>query len=259
MYYEIYIDVLFLINFMMDYLLLGIIKKVLRCSATHGRIFLGAGAGALGTCLVLILPIHPYFKLFLCHTTVNSAMLLLGLRIRSGKAFLESLVLLYAGSFLMGRILGAFQPYVRTAGVFVFLAAISYEVIQKLFDWLKKLCRVGEYFCIATLYWNGKSCKVRAVIDTGNHLREPAGGRPVHVIDRRVFLRAFEKEKVENLQYVGYHSIGKKEGVMPVIRIDKICVHRESDCWLETPYLAIGNEEITLTGKYEMIINPAAL
>lgn len=259
MYYEVYIDVLFLINFMMDYFLLGIIKKVLRCSATHWRIFLGAVLGAALMCLVFLLQVHPYIKLFLYHMVANTAMLLVGLHIKSIKSFFESFVLLYTGSFLMGGILEIFQPYTRIAGLFVLLAAVSYEVIWKIFEWIKKLYRINEYYCKATLYWNGKKCHVRAVIDTGNHLREPSGGKPVHVIDKSVFLRAFEKEKVKNLQYVCYHSIGKKEDFMPVIRIDRICLHRESDCWLEMPYLAIGNEEITLTGKYEMIINPAAL
>ena len=53
-YYELYVDVLFLVNFMMDYLLLLLVKKMLKCTATHGRVCLGAFAGALLTCIVVM-------------------------------------------------------------------------------------------------------------------------------------------------------------------------------------------------------------
>ena len=51
MYYELYIDVFFLVNFMMDAILLEILRKILGCPVSHGRVFLGAGAGAFGTCV----------------------------------------------------------------------------------------------------------------------------------------------------------------------------------------------------------------
>ena len=49
MYYELYIDVFFLVNFMMDAILLEILRKILGCPVSHGRVLLGAGAGAFGT------------------------------------------------------------------------------------------------------------------------------------------------------------------------------------------------------------------
>ena len=56
MYYELYIDVLFLENFMMDSLLLLAVNKMLKNSATYGRLFIGA---ALGLSLI-----HIYFEKF---------------------------------------------------------------------------------------------------------------------------------------------------------------------------------------------------
>lgn len=41
MYYELYIDVLFLVNFMMDYILLLLVRRMLKCTATHGNIWYG--------------------------------------------------------------------------------------------------------------------------------------------------------------------------------------------------------------------------
>ena len=81
MYYELYVDVLFLVNFMMDYLLLLLVKKMLKCTATHGNIFLGAILGSFLTCVVVILPI-PYavLKFMLFHMFVNIFMIRVGLK-----------------------------------------------------------------------------------------------------------------------------------------------------------------------------------
>ena len=79
--YELYIDVLFLVNFMMDYILLLLVRKMLKCTATHGNICIGAMTGSFLTCLVIILPVlHPFLKFILFHVVVNTAMIKAGLR-----------------------------------------------------------------------------------------------------------------------------------------------------------------------------------
>ena len=76
MQYELYIDVFFCINFMMDYILLMLLKKMLSCTATHGRIIAGALTGALLTCIVMLLPIpYAFIKLLMFHGFVNVLML----------------------------------------------------------------------------------------------------------------------------------------------------------------------------------------
>ena len=106
MYYELYVDVFFLVNFMMDYILLLIVRKMLQCTATHGRICIGAAVGSLLTCLVVILPI-PYaiVKLILFHVLVDTCMILVGLKIKTIRSFLKAIIMLYIGSFLLGGIM----------------------------------------------------------------------------------------------------------------------------------------------------------
>ena len=46
LYYELYIDVYFRINLVMDYLLLLLVRSILKCTATHLRMLLGGLTGA---------------------------------------------------------------------------------------------------------------------------------------------------------------------------------------------------------------------
>ena len=72
MYYELYIDLFFVENFMMDSLLLLFAARISKRQVKRKRIFLGAAAGSLLTCLVIALPIpSAALKMILFHGFVN--------------------------------------------------------------------------------------------------------------------------------------------------------------------------------------------
>ena len=119
MYYEVYIDVLFLINFMMDYLLLLIVRRVLKCTATHGNICVGSIFGAAAVCICMLLPVRStLIRFLLFHLSVNAAMIWIGLKIRTLREFLKAFVALYASAFLLGGVFTWLQPYVRAGSLF---------------------------------------------------------------------------------------------------------------------------------------------
>ena len=61
MHYELYIDLLFLENFMMDSLLLLVLNRVLKCKSNWQRIFLGGGLGSGMMCLGIVVGIPGVF------------------------------------------------------------------------------------------------------------------------------------------------------------------------------------------------------
>ena len=75
MYYEIYMDVFFLVNFMMDYLLLAAVCRMLAGDFRRRRVLPGAVLGSLLTCLTMMLPVPGFVKLLLYHVAVNTVMI----------------------------------------------------------------------------------------------------------------------------------------------------------------------------------------
>jgi len=71
-YYELYIDVFFVENFAMDFILLAIVRKMTGCSAAYRRICLGALSGAFLTCLAVALPIPYAFVKLILHAPPSS-------------------------------------------------------------------------------------------------------------------------------------------------------------------------------------------
>ncbi|MEE1314815.1 MAG: sigma-E processing peptidase SpoIIGA [Faecalimonas sp.] len=257
MYYELYVDVLFLVNFMMDYLLLLLLKKMLKCTATHGRICLGAIAGSLLTCLVVILPI-PYaaIKLVLFHVVVNTCMIRAGLKIKDAKTFVKAYVLLYIGSFLLGGLLEVLYPYVRVGALFFAIAIGGYYVVSKLWDFIVSVQRINQYHCNVDLYLGERICQVKGMIDTGNGLVDPISKKPVSILDSEAAKRLVGEVPITRIRYVPYCSIGKKEGLLPTLKIDRMHIYGEKECWVQEPLIGVSEEMISAEGAYEMILNP---
>lgn len=257
MYYELYIDVLFLVNFTMDYLLLLLVWKMLKCSATHLRICIAAAIGAIMTCIIVILPIpYAFLEFILFHVIVNTCMIRVGLKIKNIRSFFKALILLYIGAVFMGGIMTSLQQYVKIGSLFLVLAIAGYYLSLGIWNFVSRLQRWNQCHCKVELFLNGKKYELRGLIDTGNGLSDPLTGQPVSILDRETVKKLWGESDLQRMRFVPYQSIGKKEGVLPVFQVDKMCVMREETHWFEKPLIGISEERISAGGDYEMILNP---
>ena len=102
MYYEVYIDVMFLVNFMMDVLILFSVKALMKMPGSMKRVIAGGLVGSGLSCLVVILRLPVGITMAVLHMLVSSGMVVCGLKIRSFSEFLKCYILLYFVSVLIG-------------------------------------------------------------------------------------------------------------------------------------------------------------
>ena len=95
-----------------------------------------------------------------------------------------------------------------------------------------------------------------ALIDTGNTLRDKLTGKPVNIIESQTAEELFGKEIPEGIRYISYHTIGRKNAVMPVAVLDSLRIAGENEKWVDKPMVGISEEKISSDGEYRMIINP---
>lgn len=259
MYYELYMDVLFFTNFMMDSLLLLAVKKEMRCPVPYARVFLGGAVGSGLTCLIIAVPLPVWIKQVLFYLAVNTLMIMTGLNIRDKREFVKAFIFLYITAFFMGGILQALRPYVRTGSLFFTAAVVSYYVLTFCWKFLIRMRKTQEQICEVTLYTDSAQYHVRALLDTGNVLKDPVSRENISVIDQSFVRQKFpETEPVKGLRYVSYRTIGG-ESVMPVLRIHKMCIHLDQTYWVSEPLIGISEANISEHGDYQMIINPDIL
>ena len=260
MQYELYIDVFFLMNFMMDYLMLMLVRKILKCTATHKNICLGALLGALGTCAVIVIPLPSFIKLICLHTMINTGMVLVGLKIRSAGNFWSAFFLLYLTSFLMGGAVNWIAQYMggyfRIGCLFFAVLIACWYIVSAGLNLLERLWKLKEFQCEVTLYMGKKVLTISAVIDSGNGLSDALTGKPVHIIDRKAMEKLTEENKIEKIRYIPYRTVQEGEGILPVIVIDKMCIHGSYEKEVLAPLIGVSGQKGFMNGTYEMIIHP---
>ncbi|MEF9942191.1 MAG: sigma-E processing peptidase SpoIIGA [Lachnospiraceae bacterium] len=257
MHYELYIDVLFLVNFTMDYLLLLITRRALSCSATHGSVCMGAMVGSMATCIVVALPItYAFIKFILFHVVVNTLMIKIGLKIKDIRELFKAYIMLYCSGFLLGGVFEHLQQYVRVGSLFVVLAISSYYVVRGIWNFFICIHRVNRYQCKVQLYFNEHSFQVTAIIDTGNSLEDPLTNRPVCIIDKHTARQLISEAELDSMRCIHYHTIGKTQGELPVFQLNKMCVVKEQEYWVYEPVIGVCEESISTTEEYQMILNP---
>lgn len=262
MHYEVYIDVLFLTNLMMDFLLLLTVRQLLNCHVTLRRVFAGSAVGAVFTCLLLVLPVPKYLVPVLGFAGVSAVMVKIGLAVKGWKQFGKAVALLYISAILGGGILQIFRSYMKLNGIFFILSAGIYFLLCGCWNILLRVHREQRRTCEVLICFGGKEWNVQALMDTGNQLTDSVTREPVHVIDAEIageigFHPEQETTDDKNrpfLRYITYRTVGGT-GIMPVFRVEKICIKTQPERWIEKPVLGICGEMLSENEEYQMILN----
>lgn len=136
MYYEVYIDVVFATNLLMDYILLRLVGTIFRCRKNRIRTLLAAVLGALFSCLLLYFPADVHLPaVILLHGGCAFGMVMLGCGLKKGGLLIKAMVTLYLAAFLCGGFLEAVTAgseitvklfFVFAACVYLGLMALGY-------------------------------------------------------------------------------------------------------------------------------------
>ncbi len=225
-----YLDLVILLNFCVDFLLLTGTNTL----AGHHYGFLRCAAGALlgglyaGACML------PQFH-FLGNTLWRIVFLGFMAVIAFGwnKSILRRAVLFVFLSMALGGIAGAlekksFFALIFSAGAVMLMCRIGFRgQVGK-----------GEYIPVELTY-QGKTCKIMALCDTGNTLSDPITGRQVLIAGPEIacellgFTEAeladpivtMERSSILGLRLIPYRAVGKSSGMLLALRFDKVLIN----------------------------------
>ena len=192
----IYLDVLIVLNWFLDYLLLSLTARILRVPVRRRRLVLGALVGGLCACQILLDVPMPLSLLL--NLAGAALMVLAAFSWHTPAAFGKRLFVLYAVSALLAgcvsvlwRVTGS-ERFLSHNGVIycdispLLLTAfslVSYAAIRLYDRFTHKHAPAGREYEV-TIDDGCGTCTCRALYDTGLHLREPFSGSPVVVVRR---------------------------------------------------------------------------
>ena len=193
---KIYLDVIFLINFLFDSLLLFSVSVILKRNIKLKKIFLGGLIGGISI-FILFLKINN-IELFLIKILISILMTLITFSFKNIKYTLKNLLFLYTSSMILGGFLYFINcefAYKREGLIFfhnnfslnfIVLVILSPIIIYIYIRQAKELKNnYSYYYKIDVFLKNNKILKLNAYLDTGNKLTDPYLNRPIIIIDKK--------------------------------------------------------------------------
>ena len=254
MYYEIYMDVFFLVNFMMDYLLLAAVCRMLAGKFRRRRVLPGAVLGSLLTCLTMMLPVPGFVKLLLYHVAVNTVMIKAAIPVHGMREFVKAFFMLYGGGFLLGGIFSFFGQYIRTGSLFFLFAVVSYELMQAVWAFWRQMQRQNQYTCELLVEQSGRKVRLKGLIDTGNSLTDPLTGQPVCIVEREAVESLMES--TQKRRYIGFRSVGNEHARLLLVRFDSLYLPGKEKKQICDIWIGISDTRISTDGTYRILVNP---
>ncbi len=270
MYYKLYIDSVFFIQFVMNLYLLSITGKFLKCTATHRRILLGALFGAGMICLVILLPVGNIKIRLVCGIIpVSICMMRMVFGIHSLERLLKSSLLMgmcgfFFGSvvtWLDGRLIKWFangEKIGYSIWSAIFYGYISYGILKFLIHRMEKTKKndIRE----VRIPLKNQEVEMKALVDTGNHLTEPVSGAPVCIGSESAAQLLKNSFLPERFHAIPYRSVGKKSGILEAYELPELIIKGAyQEIHRKKVIIAICNAGISKDSIYQMILHPQLL
>lgn len=273
--YIVYLDVFFMINFIMDYMIILITSRIAKVKKKRIRQLAGAGCGALYSVIVIKPLTNHLFKITLINILIAAVMVLISFGFTSASVYIKNVFLLFVVSFTMSGIINylyystVIGKYVRNvlsgnsnkvvnARKFILVSVLAYILLSAIVRIIFSVRKDMELYYDVKITFRGKSVVVRGLYDTGNGLTEPVNGKMVHIAEYKILkplLEGDEKAK-ENIYVIPFHSIGEEDGIMYGIRMDEMVVLVDDEPkFLYNPIIGIYTGNVSKRGNYSVILN----
>lgn len=288
----IYIDVVFLENLVMNSIILVASGIILKKKMKWIRIILASSLGAIYTIIGYISVLEIYSNLIL-KVILSILIIYIAFNPQTVKQLWKDILIFYLTSFVFGGVAFALiyvvkpQDILMKNGLFlgtyplktVLLAAIvAFIIIIAAFAIVKTKFSKKDMFCDVEVELNNKIIKTRAMIDTGNLLKEPITNTPVIVVEHTLLYECVPKEILDNLEsilggelvkipeevrneyisklkLIPFASLGKQNGMLVGIKADNLKIIQD-DQEKENKNVIIGiyNKSLTKRGEYRALV-----
>jgi len=289
----VYADILFLINFAINFPVLYMTGKMARLHPPLWRLTLGAVLGATYAALMFF-PRLSFGYSALAKVLFSLSVVALTFHIRGVRLYIKTVGFFYLVTFCLG---GSVMALFYFTGAGVSLGAVVKNgILYMNLPWKTLLLSVGISYCILCIgwgflqnrlskenmirkvgiFWDGREVWLDALLDTGNALCEPFSGAPVIVAEYERLLPvlppalagAFSEgeprveeitdEKIRGrIRVIPFSSLGKEHGMLIGFRPDQAKL-LENEQIKDTGEVIVGiyTKPLARDRSYEALLPP---
>lgn len=288
----VYLDVVFAENVLMNYIIVFATGIVLKMDCKKWRILSGSVIGAVYT-VVMYLNIIPIYSSFIMKIVLSVVIVYVSFKPKSAKKLVKDLVIFYLVSFVFGGCVFALMYFLKPQmaqirnGVYVGAypikvaligGLVAFIVLQTSFKLVKTKLNKKDMVFEVQIFINEKSIIIKALLDTGNLLKDPITGFPVIVVEHRSLYTVLPEKVLNNLdkilggdieelakdeefsktisrfRMIPFSSLGKQNGLLLGIKTDRVnIISDEKIDNVKNAIIGIYDKSFTKNGAYTAI------
>ena len=288
----IYIDVVFIENLIMNYIILFATSIIIKIKVKHIRLILASILGAIYSIIAYMSILEMYSSVIL-KIILSVIIVYIAYNPQNVKNMWKYLVIFYMTSFVFGGAAFALiyivkpQDILMKNGLFlgtyplktiILGTIVAFVVIVTSFKLVKSKISKKDMFCTIKININKVEIETKAMIDTGNLLNEPISNTPVIVVEHTLLYDCMPKEILNNLEnilggdfeniseevknkyisklkVIPFSSLGKQNGMLIGIKPEEVTViNDENENKINNVIIGIYNKSLTKRGEYRALI-----
>ena len=254
MEYELYADVWFLTNFVMDCIALEIAGRLMKQRIRFRSLVLAGIAGSAGSLILFLLMRRYLWYQLLVHLIINPLMIWICFRCKRVREFLAEWVMTYLSMILLGGAMewSAANVGVRYFWICLFAASVFLWSAEKILAYFRR--QKDTIYDLLLITRQGK-IPAKGFFDTGNLLVDPIVGKPVHIIKKEMLQGQVEQGQLL-VRMIPFHSLGRDHGLLEAVTIEGMYIFREDQpLYLEKPILGLAKENLFQDDRCQVILN----
>ncbi len=288
----IYIDVVFIENLIINYIILFATSIIIKIKVKHIRLILASTLGAIYSIIAYMSILEMYSSVIL-KIILSVIIVYIAYNPQNVKNMWKYLVIFYMTSFVFGGAAFALiyivkpQDILMKNGLFlgtyplktiILGTIVAFVVIVTSFKLVKSKISKKDMFCTIKININKVEIETKAMIDTGNLLKEPISNTPVIVVEHTLLYDCMPKEILNNLEnilggdfeniseevknkyisklkVIPFSSLGKQNGMLIGIKPEEVTViNDENENKINNVIIGIYNKSLTKRGEYRALI-----
>ena len=288
----IYIDVVLIENLIMNYIILFATAIILKLKIKHIRLILASLIGAVYSILSYMSLLEIYSSIIL-KIILSIIIVYVAFYPPKVNQLWKDLLIFCLTSFVFGG--AAFsliyiikpQEILMKNGLFLGIyplktiilgAILAFIIIITAFKIVKSKISKKDMICEIEIKLNEQEIKTKAMIDTGNLLKDPLTNTPVIVIEHTLLYDCMPKEILNNLEQIlggelekipeeirnkyisklkliPFSSLGKQNGMLLGIKSEYVnIIQKDKTSKKENVIIGIYNKSLTKKGEYRALI-----
>ena len=288
----VYLDIVFLENLLMNYIIIYASGVAIKAEVKKLRLFIASSVGAIYT-IVMYLDVIPIYSNFIMKIVLSIVIVYISFKPKTVKKLIKEIVIFYLVSFVFGGCVFALMYFLKPQmaeirnGVFVGAyplkvaiigGMIAFIIIQASFKIVKTKISKKDMIYDMEIIINKKTVKIKALLDTGNLLKDPLTGLAVIVVEHKSLYTIIPKDILDNIskiiggdivdlskneefnkiisrfRIIPFSSLGKQNGLLLGIKADgiNILVDEKTE-HIKNAIIGIYDKSLTKNGIYSAI------